>query len=145
MSKTNKKEEIEGRRKLVEKLLKEGKRRKEIARKLHISLSTLSIDIKSLEIERAAKEEEAAKKRQAENLPEGKYKKMMMGKIVDFYAERKIEKAKEYLRMLESEIELSITEKENLYKILKGKQKQKREQAKRRDKKENNENEVSSR
>ena len=70
---------------------------------------------------------------------------MMMGKIVDFYAERKIEKAKEYLRMLESEIELSITEKENLYKILKGIQEQKREQAKRRDKKENNENEVSSR
>ena len=145
MSKTNKKEEIERRRKLVENLLKEGKRRKEIARKLHISLSTLSIDIKSLEIERAAKEEEVAKKRQAENLPEGKYKKMMMGKIVDFYAERKIEKAKEYLRMLESEIELSITEKENLYKILKGIQEQKREQAKRRDKKENNENEVSSR
>lgn len=145
MSKTNKKKEIEGRRKLVENLLKKGKSRKEIARKLHISLSTLSIDIKSLEIERAAKEEEAAKKRQAENLPEGKYKKMMMGKIVDFYAERKIEKAKEYLRMLESEIELSITEKENLYKILKGIQEQKREQAKRRDKKENNENEVSSR
>lgn len=145
MSKTNKKEEIEGRRKLVENLLKKGKSRKEIARKLHISLSTLSIDIKSLEIERAAKEEETAKKRQAENLPEGKYKKMMMGKIVDFYAERKIEKAKEYLRMLESEIELSITEKENLYKILKGIQEQKREQAKRRDKKENNENEVSSR
>ena len=145
MSKTNKKKEIEGRRKLVENLLKKGKSRKEIARKLHISLSTLSIDIKSLEIERAAKEEEAAKKRQAENLPEGKYKKMMMGKIVDFYAERKIEKAKEYLRMLESEIELSITEKENLYKILKGIQEQKRKQAKRRDKKENNENEVSSR
>lgn len=145
MSKTNKKKEIEGRRKLVENLLKEGKSRKEIARKLHISLSTLSIDIKSLEIERAAKEEEAAKKRQAENLPEGKYKKMMMGKIVDFYVEGKIEKAKEYLRMLESEIELSITEKENLYKILKGIQEQKREQAKRRDKKENNENEVSSR
>lgn len=141
MYKTKKKKEIEERRKLVEKFLKKGKTRKEIAKKLHISLTTLSIDIKTLKTSRTIGEETSDKEKlDKDNLAEEKYKKMMMEKIVDFYAEGKFETSKEYLRMLESEIELTTIEKENLYRILKAIQEQRREQDKRRKMKSSTEN-----
>lgn len=122
MNKTEKKKEIEERRKLVKKFLaKQEKSKKEIARELNISLSTLSIDIKSLEVLEVMGQKELIK----DNLPEEKYKKMMIDKIISFYAKGEVTRAKKYLEMLEREIQLSDKEKENLYIILKAIQEKK--------------------
>lgn len=131
MGRLGRNEKIEARRMYIAKLInEEGKTRREIAEELGISLTTVDIDIKSLEIAGMVRRGDKKKTASEDKInsseleydkmyisPEDRYKQMVINSIMNFYKNGDYENAIKYIEVLQSENYLSEEERKKFNKI----------------------------
>ena len=131
MEKLGRNRRVEARRIHIAKLInEEGKTRREIAEKLGISLTTVDIDIKSLEIAGMIRKENEKSKAGGNKInsskleyeeghvsPEDRYKQMVISSILNFYKNGDYENAIKYIDVLQSENYLSEEERKKINEI----------------------------
>lgn len=131
MEKLGRNRRVEARRIHIAKLInEEGKTRREIAEKLGISLTTVDIDIKSLEIAGMIRKGNGKSKAGGNKInsskleyeeghvsPEDRYKQMVISSILNFYKNGDYENAIKYIDVLQSENYLSEEERKKINEI----------------------------
>lgn len=131
MEKLGRNRRVEARRIHIAKLINEdGKTRREIAEKLGISLTTVDIDIKSLEIAGIIRKGNGKSKAGGNKInsskleyeeghvsPEDRYKQMVISSILNFYKNGDYENAIKYIDVLQSENYLSEEERKKINEI----------------------------
>lgn len=131
MEKLGRNRRVEARRIHIAKLINEdGKTRREIAEKLGISLTTVDIDIKSLEIAGMIRKGNGKSKAGGNKInsskleyeeghvsPEDRYKQMVISSILNFYKNGDYENAIKYIDVLQSENYLSEEERKKINEI----------------------------
>ena len=131
MEKLGRNRRVEARRIHIAKLInEEGKTRREIAEKLGISLTTVDIDIKSLEIAGMIRKGNGKSKAGGNKInsskleyeeghvsPEDRYKQMVISSILNFYKNGDYENAIKYIDVLQSEDYLSEEERKKINEI----------------------------
>ncbi len=131
MEKLGRNRRVEARRIHIAKLInEEGKTRREIAEKLGISLTTVDIDIKSLEIAGIIRKGNGKSKAGGNKInsskleyeeghvsPEDRYKQMVISSILNFYKNGDYENAIKYIDVLQSENYLSEEERKKINEI----------------------------
>ena len=131
MEKLGRNRRVEARRIHIAKLInEEGKTRREIAEKLGISLTTVDIDIKSLEIAGMIRKGNEKSKAGGNKInsskleyeeghvsPEDRYKQMVISSILNFYKNGDYENAIKYIDVLQSENYLSEEKRKKINEI----------------------------
>lgn len=131
MEKLGRNRRVEARRIHIAKLInEEGKTRREIAEKLGISLTTVDIDIKSLEIAGMIRKGNGKSKAGGNKInsskleyeeghvsPEDRYKQMVISSILNFYKNGDYENVIKYIDVLQSENYLSEEERKKINEI----------------------------